>query len=44
MEADKLMDEVLKKAVRENTEINPGLPYKQIKVINKDTGEKQLGQ
>ena len=40
---DELADETLKQAVREDTNINPNLPYKQIKVINKETGQKAVG-
>ena len=40
VKADELMDEALKRAVRENTSMNPDLPYEQIKVTDKETGQK----
>ena len=43
VEADELADEALRWAVRENTSINPDLPYKQIKVIDKKTEQKAVG-
>ena len=43
VEADELADEALRTAVRENTNMNPDLPYEQIKVINKTTGQKVVG-
>ena len=43
LDADELAKEALKKAVREDTNINPNLPYEQIKVIDKKTGQKAVG-
>ena len=43
VEADELADGALRLAVRENTNINPDLPYEQIKVIDKKTEQKAVG-
>ena len=43
IEADELADEALRRAARMNECIEPSLPYKQIKLIDKDTEEKAIG-
>ena len=43
IETDELADDVLKKAVRSDTNIDPNLPYEQIKVIDKETEQKAVG-
>ena len=43
VKADELADEALRWAVRENTSINADLPYKQIKLIDKETEQKEVG-
>ena len=43
VEADELADEALRRAVRRNTSMNPDLPFEQIKVIDKTTGQKAVG-
>ena len=43
VEADKLADTALKKAVRGDSSIRPDLPGEQIKVVDKETGHKAVG-
>lgn len=43
VEADELADKTLKKAVREDSSICPDLPGEQIKVVDKETGQKVVG-
>ena len=43
IEADELADEALRRVARRNECIEPSLPYKQIKLIDKDTEEKAIG-
>ena len=42
-EADDQADKALRKAVRNDTNMIPVLPYAQIKVVDKETGEKAIG-
>ena len=43
VEADDLAVKALRKAVRNDTNMSPVLPYEQIKVEDKETGEKAIG-
>ena len=43
VKADDLADKALKKAVRDETSMSSVLPYEQIKVVDKETGQKAIG-
>ena len=43
VDADKLADDSLRHAVKEDKCMSPNLPYEQIKITDKETGQKAIG-
>ena len=43
VDADELADNSLRQAVIEGKHMSPALPYEQIKVTDKETGQKAIG-